>query len=273
MENKIKKQASEPRDFRERFEFRLTVNDIIFCQRYFKINNFNPDSLRSYELVDTIRYIAQMIDRDLKMKTLTYLELYSPRVFNTEEEMFKYFENPYHRMDMTLGEGIMIKDEKAPNYFWNDKDEPQPCENRFEDKEILNPIDNGEVITYKFAFYDNGKEVCSTVWDGYYPKMVRNSIDLTNKKFKNELTYSKRNIYQIGFEDYIKYKMFDGKQDLVYNIIKEICKTCCYERSYYITEDTYKGGKKNKTIKYTNPKLDDESIEKHVTKRFAKFYK
>ena len=118
MEKQIKKQASEPRNYHERFEFRLTVNDIIFCQRYFKINNFNPDCLRSYELVHTIRHVADMIDRDLKMKTLTYIELYAPRVFNTEDEMFKYFENPCHCNRMSIGEGIMVKDPKAPNYYW-----------------------------------------------------------------------------------------------------------------------------------------------------------
>ena len=103
--------------------------------------------------------------------------------------------------------------------------------------------------------------------------MVRNSIDLTNKKFKTEIYNSKKNIYQLGFEEYIKYKMFDGKQDLVYNIIKEICKTCCQDKNYYVTEDVWGKNKKGKVVKYTNPKLDNESIEKDLTKRFAKFYK
>lgn len=271
MEKNTKKQASEPRDFRERFEFRLTVNNIIFCQRYFKINNFNNNCLRSYDLMHTIRYIASMIDRDLKMKTQTYLEYYAPRIFNTEDEMYAYFANPNNHYNMSIGESILIKDPNAPNYFWGDNNAPKQCEGRFEDKELTQPILDNEVITYKFGFYDNGKEVCSTVWDGYYPKMVRNSIDLSNKKFLVEANMANKNIYQVGFEDFIKYKMFEDKTDLIYNIIKEICKVCCKDNDWYTTEDTYKSGKKK--VKYTNPKLDKDTVDKELTKYFSKFYK
>lgn len=272
--NTFKKGGSEPRDFKERFEFRLTVNNIIFCQRYFKINNFNPNCLRSFDLTDAIKSIAKVIDRDLKLKTLTYLELYSPRIFDTEEDMFNYFSKGYdHTYDMVLGHSILIKDPKAPNYYWGDDNKPHACENRFEDKELTMPIMENEVITYKFSFLDNGREVCSTVWDGYYPKMVRNSIDLSNKKMKIELTNSNKTVYQMGFEEYIKYKMFEDKTDLIYNIIKDICKVCCQDNDWYTTEDTYGGNKKGKKVKYVNPKLDNESVEKDLNKYFAKFYK
>jgi hypothetical protein len=132
---------------------------------------------------------------------------------------------------------------------------------------------DSEVITYKFSFLDNGKEVCSTVWDGFYPKMVRNSIDLSNKRMKIELANSTKTVYQMGFEEYIKYKMFEDKTDLIYVIIKELCKVCCQNNDWYATEDTYKGNKKGKSIKYVNPKLDSESIEKELGKFFSKFYK
>ena len=40
------KKSVEPKDYKERFEFELTVGNNIICQRYFRINNFNPTSLR-----------------------------------------------------------------------------------------------------------------------------------------------------------------------------------------------------------------------------------
>jgi hypothetical protein len=268
--NTFKKVASEPRDFRERFEFRLMVNDNIICQRYFKINNVSSVALRSYDLMDTIRFWGDVIDKDLKMKTQIFLEHYAPRIFNTEEEMFNYFANPNNCVGMSLGESILIKDPKAMNYFWGLDNKPKKCENRFEDKELTTPLSDNERVTYKFSFLDNGKEVCATIWEGLYPKMVRNSIDLSNKKFRVE-TNPNKNIYQMGFEEYIKYKMFEEKPDLIYNIIKEICKVCCMDNNSYKTEISF-GKKKNKK-NYVNPKLDNESIVKDLTKKFADFDK
>ena len=63
------------KDYKERFEFKLMVGNNIIIQRYFKINNFNPRSLRSFELADAIRNCASVIDNELKSKTQTYLEI------------------------------------------------------------------------------------------------------------------------------------------------------------------------------------------------------
>ena len=90
-------------------------------------------------------------------------------------------------------------------------------------------------------------------------------------KLEGETT-SEKNMYQIGFEDYIRYKMFEDKPDLIYNIIKDICTTCCQENSWYQTSETFTG-KNGKKTTYKNPKMDDESIQKELTKRFEKFYK
>ena len=85
----VKKQFEQALAFKERFEFRLTVGDDIICQRYFRIGNFNPLSLKSMELTDTIRGCAQTIDDDLKSKSLIYLEIFAPRIFNSLEEFEK----------------------------------------------------------------------------------------------------------------------------------------------------------------------------------------
>ena len=75
-------KAFAPRNYKERFEFELTVGDNIICQRYFRINSFNEESLKSFELIEAIRRCVRTIDNDLKNKTQAYLELYAPMVFN-----------------------------------------------------------------------------------------------------------------------------------------------------------------------------------------------
>ena len=66
------KSAESSKDYKERFEFVFTTGDNIICQRYFRINNFNPTSLRSYVLTNAIRRCAAVIDNDLKDKTQIY---------------------------------------------------------------------------------------------------------------------------------------------------------------------------------------------------------
>ena len=221
----IRKQAEQTRDYRERFEFRLTVGDNIICQRYFRINNFNPLSFRSFDLPDTMRVCADMIDKDLKSKTQTYLELFAPKVFNSMEEAEKYFENKDNRKGMMLGEGIVIRGDEN-NYFWGDEKGIQEAQFKFDDGEFSNGITEDDIVTYQF--YDNGKdldqhrEVCSTLWEGVYPKFVRNQIDLSNKKYR----YDEDEISRLSYEQYLLFKMSEGKSDLVYKIIKEICYTC-----------------------------------------------
>ena len=36
--------------YKERFQFILSLGENIICQRYFRINGFNPESVESYEL-------------------------------------------------------------------------------------------------------------------------------------------------------------------------------------------------------------------------------
>ena len=248
-----RKQTAGQRDYKERFEFRFTFGNNIICQRYFRINNFNPLSLSSLELVYTIRDCAKMTDFDLKDKTQRYLAMTTSQNFLTEKEMEEYYKDGKHRgnlNDIRLGQGIVIKDPKAPNYVWGKKDEPVALPEKFDkDGEFITPLSDEDIIQYKFAFYDDGREVCSTIWDGVYPKYVRNSIDISNKKGKlSEGDDPSR----LSYESYLLYKMVEGKEDIVYKIIKEICYTCSsQDNSWYTTSLSFKtpGGE---TKKYDN---------------------
>lgn len=257
MAENTRRQPGETRDYKERFEFRFTVGGNIICQRYFRINNFNPLSLYSLELVQTIRDCGKMIDSDLKDKTERYLYVSAPQVFNTEEEMFKYYKDEKNRKNIRMGHGIVIRDPKAPNYVWGKNDCPVALAEKFDkDGEFTTPITDEDVVTYKFAFYDDGREVCATTWEGVYPKYIRNSIDLSNKRGKLP---EGEDPSKLGFEAYLLYKLVEGKSDIVYKIIKDICFTCSsQDNSWYTTTTSFKKPD-GSIVKYDNSEIMKET--------------
>lgn len=238
MIEKRKWTNSSPRDYKERFEFKLTVGDIIICQRYFRINNFNETCLSSYDLMDSISRCVDVIDRDLKSKTLDYLEIFSPQYFNSHEEMEEFFKDENNQKRLRTGHGIVIKNDPI-NYAWDDG-EVKPLSFVFDNGELAKPVTDEDIVTYKFAFLVDGKEVCARIWEGQYPKYVRNSIDLSNKRGKQD----EADVSRLSFEQYLDYCMVKGRKDLVWGLINDICITCSYENDddYTTTamyEDTY----------------------------------
>jgi hypothetical protein len=253
----VKKQFEQALAFKERFEFRLTVGDDIICQRYFRIGNFNPISLKSNELMDTIRGCAEMIDNDLKSKSLIYLEIFAPRIFKTMDEFEKYIESEKNRDSLIRGEGVVIRDEKDHDFAWNGVDKLVPLTFKFEDGEFSEPLTDDDYVTYKFAFLDYGREVCSTTWVGVYPRFVRNSIDLSNKRGRLDAD----EIYRVGFEQYILYKLVEGRSDLVWKLVKEICYTCSdSDDSAYTISEEYRDEVSGKTLIYNNKSASKKVI-------------
>ena len=228
------KKSNESKDYKERFEFELTVGNNIICQRYFRINNFNPTSLRSYELTDAVRRCVATIDRDLKDKTHAYLEIYSPRVFSSVDEMASFVKNPENKRLLTLGEGLVVRGNKTTDYVYTDNgDCYAELGYKFDDGELSDsPVEDNKV-EYKFAFKVDGREVCTVIWDGYYPKFVRDKIDLSNKRGKFET----EDLTRLSFEQYLLHKMVSGKSDLVYGLIKNICQVCSFSDNKDYTTD------------------------------------
>lgn len=56
-----------------KMEFLIKLNDNIVIQRYFNVRDYNPVARRSMVLYDYIRYFAEKMQRNLKIKTLTYM--------------------------------------------------------------------------------------------------------------------------------------------------------------------------------------------------------
>ena len=252
----VKRQFEQALAFKERFEFRLTVGEDIICQRYFRIGNFNPLSLKSNELMDTIRSCAEMIDNDLKSKSLVYLEIFAPRIFNTMEEFEGYIQNEENRKGLVRGEGIVIRDIKDQNFSWDGEKGLKPLDFKFEDGEFSEPLSDENYVTYKFAFLDYGREVCSSSWVGVYPRFVRNSIDLSNRRGKLD----PEDLYRVGFEQYILYKLVEGRSDLVWKLVKEICYTCSESNDSWYTISSEYADEKSGTVRVYNNKTMSKKI-------------
>ena len=227
------KSAESSKDYKERFEFVFTTGDNIICQRYFRINNFNPTSLRSYELTNAIRRCAAVIDNDLKDKTQIYLSIYAPRVFDSQEQMEEYVAKDENFAKMTVGEGLVVRGNSETDFVLCKDKTVKPLGNKFDDGELTEFKTDTNKSSYKFAFKVDGKEVCAITWDGYYPKFVRDKIDLSNKRGK----FSEEDTEHLTFEQYLLYMMVKDKSDLVYGLIKNICYACSYPDSKdYTTE-------------------------------------
>ena len=222
-----------PRNYTERFEVELTVGDNIICQRYFRINAFNEESLKSYELLEAVRRCVRTIDNDLKNKTQAYLEMYAPMVFNTADEMHAFLSNPYNCERLVLGEGIVVRGNKETDYVFLGDGNVKELGYKFDDGELTEISPELSKTTYKFAFKVDGREAVSMIWDGYYPKFVRDKIDLSNKRGKFDGDDTSR----LSFEQYLLYKMVQGKSDLIYGIIMHICTACSYGEDVKYTTD------------------------------------
>lgn len=226
-------------NFKERFEFLLTYgpNDTIICQRYFKIIGFNPSVYNSIELAETLRDCAHVIDEDLKSKSVVYLSYMAPKVFNSDKEMFEYFKDEKHQADMHYGYGIVIRNEGSKNYYWSKANKPEPLDENFDYGEFTTDTLEDSRVTFKLSFLDEGRVVCSTCWDGYYPYEVRKSVDLSNSQSK--ILYG-RDVSELNLRDYVVYKMTEGRDDIIKYIIGELRAVCTYgKENTYTTKESY----------------------------------
>lgn len=239
LKNKIEKKG--PSDYIEPFEFRLLIGDSIICQRYFRINNFNPNSLTSIELTNTIRACAQMINEDLKSKSRIYTWYMAPLVFENEEEMVEWFANPINASRLSQYENITLRD-TTTEFIW-DGEQLIKCEKQSEDTTFTAPLTERDILTYEFAFFVNGKKVVSSIFEGIYPHFIRRNIDLSNLRGK----FEGEDITRLGAESYLLNRLVCDRPDLIKKIVRDICYVCAVsDNNYYTQVDTYKqpNGKK-----------------------------
>lgn len=217
MEKEVKKSTLNNESFRERFQFLFWINDNIICQRYFKINGFNSNSIGSDELLEALEECVDMIKEDLHHKSFVYQSI----VNNQPIKMTGFHNDMEDPSDLnklinrnieglvTLSDGTEIE----KTYFTHDDDI-----NEVYDDEHIKPWD----VTFKFEFIIDERPVFQRIWDAsVYPKFVRNSVDLSNSITAYNRGGGVNFVSNEGIANYLKV----GRIDLVYHIIKKIVET------------------------------------------------
>lgn len=144
---------------------------------------------------------------------------------------------------------------------------------------------------FKFSLLDNGKTIISKIWDGdVYPFTVRNNVDLTNRRFKNDLKP-----FEMDFSKQIAQKGAAGRPDLISLIMRHITTTCSSYKNrngkgkiiykQYLpdlkldslcikkTDNGYKVESINNKLPYTEIATDDNGYDKLVYEVYNTTYK
>lgn len=104
-----------------KFEFLLTLEGNIICQRYFNVKDHNPAARRSLDLHEYVKEICDKISHDLKIKSSDYLcenQNYLLNSDNVEELNDKKNEN--FLLEIKLGDDVFIQ-RIFPAYYYHPK--------------------------------------------------------------------------------------------------------------------------------------------------------
>lgn len=224
-EKKLKKENKfvDNVAYKSKFQFLIWVNDNVICQRYFKINGFNEESIYAEEFTNCMNGIVQSIQEDLESKSrifMWYTNLKEPLKltgFATDNEVEKYGSD-----FLTLLVNSDVRgDIEAPDGEIFHKEYVEFNEGVANDYgEVERPAE-GEYI-FKFSFLIDDITVFEKIWDGnVYPKFVRNGVDLTN----SYMSYDNKEVSALSFGAAIVRYMQSGKINLISDFIRRICDT------------------------------------------------
>ena len=209
--------------YKSKFQFLIWVNDNVICQRYFKINGFNEESIYAEEFTNCMNGIVQSIQEDLESKSrifMWYTNLKEPLKltgFASDNEVEKYGSD-----FLTLLVNSDVRgDIEAPDGEIFHKEYVEFNEGVANDYgEVERPAE-GEYI-FKFSFLIDDITVFEKIWDGnVYPKFVRNGVDLTN----SYMSYDNKEVSALSFGAAIVRYMQSGKINLISDFIRRICDT------------------------------------------------
>ena len=254
MEDKIKKESKfvDNVAYKSKFQFLICVNDNVICQRYFKINGFNEESVYTEEFSNCMNGIVESIQKDLESKSrifMWYTNLKEPmkmQGFIRNEDVEKYGRE---FLSILTDSSIRGKIE-APDGKIYTKEYINYNENVTNDYGELERPNDGEFI-FKFSFLIDDKAVFEKIWDGnVYPKFVRNGVDLTN----NYAQYDNKDTSSLSFSAAIIRYMQNGKTNLISDFIRRICETLSnsFREKYSYT----------KQMKYNNNEVIDNDRRK-----------
>ena len=93
-----------------KFEFLLTLDNNIICQRFFNVHDYNPVSRRSMDLHYYVQDICVEISEDLKIKSSNYLVENQNYILNsTYVEDPKETEEQYFLLQVKQGNDVFIE--------------------------------------------------------------------------------------------------------------------------------------------------------------------
>jgi len=104
-----------------KFEFLLTLDGNIICQRYFNVKNFNPSAKRSMNLHECVKKICEEISEDLKIKSSDYL-CENQNLFLSPEYVEEPVENKneYFLLEIKQDDVVFIK-RIFPAFYYHPK--------------------------------------------------------------------------------------------------------------------------------------------------------
>lgn len=104
-----------------KFEFLLTLENNIVCQRFFNVKDHEPRSRRSMDLHDYVKNICEEISEDLKIKSSNYLCENQNFFLNSEVvEETKVTEKEHFLLEIKLGDDVFIQ-RIFPAYYYHPK--------------------------------------------------------------------------------------------------------------------------------------------------------
>lgn len=104
-----------------KFEFLLTLESNIICQRYFNVKDHNPATRRSMDLHEYVKEICEDISHDLKIKSSDYLCENQNYLLNSEiVEELNDKKNEHFLLEIKLGDDVFIQ-RIFPAYYYHPK--------------------------------------------------------------------------------------------------------------------------------------------------------
>jgi len=101
-----------------KFEFLLTLEKNIICQRFFNVREHNPKARRSMDLHDYVKNICDEISYDLKSKTLDYLHENRDYFYGLESaESTDENEKEHFLLEIKMGDDVFIQRTFPANIF------------------------------------------------------------------------------------------------------------------------------------------------------------
>lgn len=101
-----------------KFEFLLTLDGNIICQRFFNVRDYNPKTRKSMDLHYEVKNICDEISEDLKIKSSEYLIENQGFFMNNEiVEDPKELEEQYFLLQIKQGDDVFIERIFAAHYY------------------------------------------------------------------------------------------------------------------------------------------------------------